>query len=187
VADKGGIQLLPETKRKIEVKVPGENRLIYAGSAAIAVVILLFFGLNTYVASLENRLKTLDNQLLALNSKRDKKSEADLNALQKQTELISQLLNRHIFWTQALGKIENSFQPQAQLSGLIGSADKRQIILSGKATNYSTVAHEISSLLASDGVQDVNVDSIKTTNTGNLEFILEVMFDENKFLLKSAH
>lgn len=185
MADKGGIQLLPETKRKIDIKVPGENRLFYAGLAAMTMVGVLFLGLNSYSNSLEERINQLDTQLTSLNNERDKETEEDLRALDQQTDLVSQLLSRHLFWTKAFSQVENSFQQQIQLNSFSASAAKKEIVMAGLAANYTAIAQQISSLLANDGVIDVDLNNIKASNTGKMEFIMKVIFDEDKFLIKS--
>ena len=81
--DQNGLQLLPETRRKIEVKVPGENRLINMGIAVLVLMLVLVGGLYFYKITLEDRKTGLDTQIVNLEKERDKKVEANLLTLSK--------------------------------------------------------------------------------------------------------
>jgi hypothetical protein len=41
-------QLLPGTKKRLGIKVPGENRFLYAGSAILGAVLVTSFAMNRY-------------------------------------------------------------------------------------------------------------------------------------------
>ena len=45
-----GLQLLPGTKKRLGIKVPGENRFLYIGSAVLGAIIVATFWLNFQVA-----------------------------------------------------------------------------------------------------------------------------------------
>ena len=53
----GGIQLLPETRKKIEVKMPGENRLLTIGTILLVLVMVLFVGLKSLTHGYEQQVR----------------------------------------------------------------------------------------------------------------------------------
>ena len=72
---KGGLQLLPETRRRVDIKVPGENKFLFSGAAVLAAVFVLFLGLNFYSSFLTKKIASIDNDLMILEKQRDKKNE----------------------------------------------------------------------------------------------------------------
>ncbi len=94
------------------------------------------------------------------------------------------LLANHIFWTKALGKLESAGQQQIQLKSLAASAAKKEVIASGRAPNYTAIARQIASFVADEAVKDVNLSDAKVSNIGGIEFSMQLLFDESKFLRK---
>ncbi|MBX4211622.1 MAG: hypothetical protein KW806_02405 [Candidatus Yanofskybacteria bacterium] len=170
MADQGGIQLLQETRKSIVVRVPGENRLLYLGITAAAMVFVLFVGLNSYANSLETKVQNIDAQLVALNRQRDKKTEQNLVALSKQAQLISQLLDQHVKLTSVLRTLESSLQSQVRFKNFSLTTITQELTFQATAGNYSSVARQIASFLAAQGISDVKVTNVKTLNTGGTEF-----------------
>ena len=78
---KDGLKLLPGTKRKLGIKVPGENRFLYVGSAIMGAVLVTMFALGRYQASLEKQVELINNQLVESERARDKKGEQNLITL----------------------------------------------------------------------------------------------------------
>lgn len=182
--DRGGIQLLPETRKKIEVNVPGENRLVYIGSALLIVVIGLFVVLNGMTNTLEKQIKDKNAQLVQLNTSRDKEIEGQLSALSKQTALIKNFLDSHVFWTNALGKVQQALQQQVEISLLSGNLVSHEISLSALAPDFTTIARQIASFTADDGIKDVEVSNAKSDNGGKYGFTIKIIFDPEKYLKK---
>ena len=55
-----GLQLLPETRRRIDINVPGENKLIYTGITVLVLILALVGGLYLYKNNLENKIASLE-------------------------------------------------------------------------------------------------------------------------------
>lgn len=184
MAEIGGLQLLPETRKKIELQIPGENRYLYSGIALLSLVLAIFAAVYLYNRSLEEQMASYDNRLSGLESKRNKSDEQDLLAFSKQAGLMTTALANHIFWTQALAKISSLTQNQVQVKSLSASVDKKEVILTANAANYSTIARQVASFISDDSIADVNVGEMKTQTSGRLEFTLQLQYSPAKLLQK---
>jgi hypothetical protein len=182
MADRGGIQLLPETRKKIEIKIPGENRMLYIGSTALAVVVAVYVGLSWYVNTLNDELTTINASII--NLKRDKEAEKNLANLQKQTNLVAKLIDNHIFWTKALARVSGSIVPGVQMKSFSGVLSKKETFFKAVAPNYSTIARQLASLVADDGIVTLDLGNAKALNTGGYEFTVQMKFNPDKYLLK---
>ncbi len=180
--DQNGLQLLPETRRKIEVKIPGENRLIYAGTAILVLMLVLVGGLYFYKGILEDKKTGLDAEIVNLEKARDKKVETNLLTLSKQLSLLSTLLDSHIVWSKALGKVEGLLQPQVQFLTFSAAVLDNRFEFKALATNYTVVARQIAALVSDDSIKDLALTNVHVLTTGKLEFSLKLEFDKTKFL-----
>ena len=180
--DQNGLQLLPETRRKIEVKVPGENRLINMGIAVLVLMLVLVGGLYFYKITLEDRKTGLDTQIVNLEKERDKKVEANLLTLSKQLSLISTLLDSHIVWSKALSKVEGLLQPQVQFLSFSAAVSDNRFEFKALANNYTVVARQIAAFVSDDSIKDVALTNVHVLTTGKLEFSIKIEFDKTKFL-----
>lgn len=180
--DQGGIQLLPESRRKIDIRTPGENRWVYAGVAALVLVFSVAAGLVFYRSGLEDKLAGLDTNLTNLEKKRDKKVEANLLTLSQQLALTTQLLNNHIFWSKALAKIEALTQPQVQFSTFNALAAEGKFEIKASTLNYTVLARQIAAYVSEDSIKDIDLSNVHVLTNGRLEFNIRITFDKNKFL-----
>ncbi|OGN05878.1 MAG: hypothetical protein A2746_00815 [Candidatus Yanofskybacteria bacterium RIFCSPHIGHO2_01_FULL_44_22] len=180
--DKNGLQLLPETRRKIEVKVPGENRTVYAGIAVLVLVVAAAAGLYFFGNSLGNKIIGLDGELNNLENQRDKKAEANLLVLDKQLSLISVLLNDHIYWSKAMAKVESLLQGQVQFENLAAATPDSKFDFKALAANYTTIARQIAAFMSDESIKDVVLNNVNTLTNGKLEFNMQITFDKAKFL-----
>lgn len=182
MADQNGLQLLPETRRKIEIKIPGENRFIYAGITILVLMLVLVGGLYFYKISLENKKTELDAKIASLEKDRDKKVETNLVILNKQLSLISSLLDSHVIWSKALNKIENLLQPQVQFLSFSATVSDNKFEFKALATNYTVVAKQIAAFVSDDSIKDVTLNNVHVLTSGKLEFNLKLEFDKTKFI-----
>src|SRR3989338_1887467 len=166
--NQNGLQLLPETIRKIEVKVPGENRLVYAGITVLVLVLIVTGGLYFYKNGLEEQ--------------RDKNAEGNLLTLSKQLSLISNLLDSHIVWSKALGKVEGLLQPQVQFLSFSAAISDNRFEFKALATNYTVVARQIAAFVSDDSIKDIELTNVHVLTSGKLEFSIKLEFDKTKFL-----
>ena len=182
MADQGGIQLLPESRRKITIKTPGENRWMYAGVAALVLVSSIAAGLAYYRSGLEDDLAVFDADLINPEKQRDKKVESNLLTLNKQLTMTSTLLNNHIFWSKALAKIGALTQPQVQFSTFNAMAEEGRFEIKAFTLNYTTLAKQIAAYVSDDSVKDIDLSNVHVLTNGRLEFTVQLTFDKNKFI-----
>ena len=182
MADQGGLQLLPETRKKIEITTPGENRLITAGGVILLITLVFAGTLYFYMKSLENKLEVLDTEIVALEQRRNKQSEQNILIFNKQVSMLSNILNSHAYWTTAFSKIEGLLQNQIQLNNMTTSLSDSKIDFGATAANYTTIARQIAAFLSDESVKDVALNRVNTLTNGQLEFNMQIIFDGTKFL-----
>lgn len=182
MSNTSGLQLLPETRKKIEVMVPGENRVIVIGSIILSIITMLAGWLYFYRNSLENKLSSLDAEIVALEQQRNKQAEQNILVFNKQISILSSLLNEHPYWTSGFSKIENLTQNQVQFENMTMSLTENKISFKAIAANYTTIAKQIASFLSDESIKDIALNKVNTLTNGQLEFTMQVLFDKNKFL-----
>ncbi|HXK40757.1 MAG: hypothetical protein A3G03_01765 [Candidatus Taylorbacteria bacterium RIFCSPLOWO2_12_FULL_44_15c] len=178
----GGLQLLPETRKKIEIITPGENRLLIIGAAVLAIVAVLAGGLYFYKNSLENKLVSLDAEIAALEQKRNRQAEQNILVFNKQLSMLSDLLNKHSYWTTAFSKIEGLTQSQIQFDSLTATMADNRVDFKATAANYTTIARQIAAFLSDESITDINLSKVNTLTNGRLEFTMQIYFNRSKFL-----
>ncbi len=178
----GGLQLLPETRKKIEIITPGENRLLIIGAAVLAIVAVLAGGLYFYKNSLENKLVSLDAEIAALEQKRNRQAEQNILVFNKQISMLSNLLNKHAYWTTAFSKIEGLTQSQIQFDSLTATMADNRVDFKATAANYTTIARQIAAFLSDESITDINLNRVNTLTNGQLEFTMQIIFDRDEFL-----
>ena len=182
MADQGGLQLLPETRRKIDIKVPGENRLLYSGVAILILILIAMGGLYFYRNTMESKIVELDAQISALEKTRDKNVETNLLTLSKQLSLISTLLDSHVVWSKAFGKVESLLQPQVQFLTFAAAVSDNRFEFKALAPNYTVVAKQMAALVSDDSIKDFALINVHVLTSGKLEFSIKIEFDKTKFI-----
>ena len=182
MADKGGLQLLPENRKRIDVKIPGENRLTYIGAALIVLVLMIVGGLWLYSENLADQITANDEQIAALESQRDTKAEQNLITLSKQVSITSQILKNHIYWSVGLSKIESAVQNNIQFKSLSAVLGEGSLHIRALSDNYTTIARQLAAFVADDSIKDVTLDGLSTLTSGKLDFSTKVEFNKAKFL-----
>jgi len=183
MADKGGIQLLPENRKRIDVKIPGENRLIYIGMTLIVFVLVLAGGLWLYSNNLSKQIKADDEQLAALEKQRDSKAEQNLLTLSKQLSLTKQILKNHVYWSMGLSKIESALQNNVQFKSFSATLNEKSFNVQALSDSYSTIAKQLAAFVSDDSVKDVTLNNVSTLTSGKLNFNIRVEFNPTKFLM----
>lgn len=177
------IQLLSGSRRKLEVKVPGENRPLFMGGIFLVAVGMAWGGLWYYFNSLHAQLMNLDNELSVLESSRDRKSEKDILAWEKRLVLAGKVVGDHLVWSEALSKIQAAVPSTVQFSTLSVNAQSEHIDIKATAPSYMVVAKHIAAFAAEPVFTEVSINKISGLPSGLLEYDLRVTFDRNKLLL----
>lgn len=186
MSNTGGLQLLPETRKKIDVMTPGENKVIAIGGVMLAIIAVLTGGIYFYQNSLEDKLASLDAKLVTLEQQRNKQTEQNILVFNKQLSMLSNLLNEHAYWTTGLTKIEGLTQPQVQFDSLTATLVDNKVGLKAVAANYTVVARQIAAFLSDESIKDITLSRVNTLTNGRLEFTMQLIFDKSKFLAKRS-
>ena len=181
--DQGGISLLPEARRRLEITVPGENRPFYYGGAVLLLVVLIFAGLKFYTSYLTSSLTEIENEVALIESQRNREFEQEVLRLNKQFSLVGNILKGHLIWSNVISSVQSRTPPQIQIRTLLGDTTEAKLDISGRALNYTTVAKQIAALLSYESVTDVVLDKVSVFSSGFLEYNMRLYFDKDKFLL----
>lgn len=179
----GTISLLPESRRRLEINIPGEKRPLYFGVAVILLVLVVFAGLKFYQSSLTNNLAEIENEINAGEVKRDKEFEKEAVLLHKQFSLVGDLMQNHTVWSNVLITLQSLAPSQIQLKTVLGDITENKIEVIGRAPNLTTIAKQIAALLSNEAILDVSLDKASASSIGILEYSLRIIFDRNKLLL----
>jgi len=182
--DAGGLQLLPETRKKIEVRVPGQNRPVILGLIFVILILGFYFGLKLYNSSLLSSITQIDTQLSALEKSRDKGVEQKLLNLKGQLSIVGPLIDSHLFWSQGLSKIQSLVQSQVQFKSINADSVASKVVFQATAANYTTVAKQIAAFYMDDSITDIILSKAASTPTG-VDFTMQLSFDPAKFLMRT--
>lgn len=174
---------MPGTKKKLGIKVPGENRFLYVGSAILGATIVALFVLGRYQASLKDKITQINNQIVTLDQARDKKSEQDLRNIKYRIDTVEQLLSDHIYWTQAFSVMVNLLQGNVRFKVFSGNTNTDTISILLQATSYTALAKQLASFLTEESIADFSLGKVSPTG-GFLEASIEINFDKIRLLQK---
>ena len=186
MADKGGLQLLPENRKRIDVKIPGENKLIYVSLGLIALALIITGGLWLYSNKLTIKIVTADEGIATLEKQRGELKEAEqkLVTLSKQISLTNQILKNHLYWSIGLSKIETSLQGNIQFKSFSTNMSEETFRIQALSDSYTTIAKQLAAFVAEDSIKDISLDNVNALNSGKLDFNTKIKFDKTKFLQK---
>ncbi|MBI2065280.1 MAG: hypothetical protein HYT62_04465 [Candidatus Yanofskybacteria bacterium] len=179
---KGEIQLLPGTKKRLGIRVTGENRFLYIGSAILGAAIVGAFWFNFNIKALETQIKNLDEQLFILEQKRDKKAELSVQTTRQQVLVATQLIDDHVYLTKAFSKMESLVKEDVQVKNIAYDLIGNKISMRAKATSYTVIAHQLASLLSDDSILDVSLGKMTPSSDGIIEFSLDLSYTPSKLL-----
>lgn len=184
MSDVGGLQLLPETRKKIDIRIPGQNRSVVLSVILLVLILGLFFGLITYKNSLVSSIADIDAQLADLERARDKKLESSLLDLHQQIAVVNPILSAHIFWSDAMIKIQSITLPQVQFQSINADVPSKKLAAKMLVSNYTTLAKQIAAFYTVESITDVILNKVQSQPTGKLDVTIQILFDTNKLLLK---
>lgn len=179
------VSLLSESRRKLEIKVPGENRWVFIGLAVVATVLIIWGAFQLYLKNLESNLAEFNNSIVELDRARDKKFEKELLTLDRQFGLTGELLRKHIIWSGALAKIQSLTPALSQFVGFSANAAENKLNAKVLAPSYTVIAKHIGALLSDKdkAFKDVDLNKITGRPSGQWEYDLQITFDSQKLLM----
>jgi len=184
MAGKNGLQLLPEIKRRVDIKQPGSNKFLYVGALVLALVLVASYFVNSYRSSLESQLSDLNNELLLIERSRDKKAEKNLQIISGQLAIAATRLRNHLFWSEGFAKIENLLKDEVQIITLSADITGSSITFKAVTTSYTSLARQVAAFLTDEGIEDVSLGEARVKTDGKLEFSMILNFDSDIFIKK---
>jgi len=181
----GGIQFLPESRRDIEVIVPGENKLLVIGAILLFLASGIWGGLLWFSSTLEEKVQTKDVELSNLEKQRDKGVEQNLFDAKAQLSQVGAVLDNHFIGSRLLTVLQNRTSPQTQYKKMSIDVEKGAISAEAEALNYTAVAKQIASYLSEDLIKDVNLSESSVQTTGRVLFKMTILFDRGSFQLSN--
>lgn len=187
MSNEAGIQLLPESRKEIEVKIPGENNLIYFGLGVIGVVLVVFGGLYYYSISLQGKVSLLDAEFQALETQRSKEAEKNILTVKDQMADVGRIIDNHPVWSYFLKKIQSKTSPQFKFETMGISFGDGQISFEAETLNYTILARQIASYLSEDIVEDVRLEEAKLSTTGRVRVVMKILLNTDDIILKTIN
>lgn len=174
------LELLPEKRKKIEFGE--EKRFKFNFSILFLLLALaLYGGLFFYNKNLAGKIKNLDNKMLNLTKDRDKEKEGQILEVKGKLEQVGTILENHIFWSKAFGRIKELTLPSIQFQSFEGSSPESKIEFKGIAPNLTTLAIQTANFVNNDLIKDVFISQIKIVSSNEVEFFAKLIID-SKFL-----
>ena len=180
------IQLLPERRREIEIKIPGENKPLFLGLGAIGLVLVLFLGMRIYSSSFQSKITELDVELKSLDSKREKDTEDKIILVKNQFTKVGEVLDNHIILSRLFKKIQAKTSSQIQFKSMKISLVDQKVDSEAEAANYTVVARQIVSYLSDGTIKDVKINDVKVFPNGRLGLSMTLVFNSEDLMLKAT-
>jgi len=152
---------------------------------ALVVLGSLFYGGTVfYLKNLDKNMEVISQEILDLENKRDPDTEKIMIDLNERINILKDLLKNHFYWSQALGKIEESTIPEVYISdaGFNIEFEKVNINISGNTTTYTNLARQILSYQEEPLVEKVKVSGISLDEKAGIKFDLAIIFSKNLIL-----
>lgn len=185
MSDNQIIQLLPESRREIEVKIPGENKPLFLGLGAVGIVLVLFLGLQFYSSSFQNKINELDIESKALDSRREKDTEDKIILLKDQFNKVGNILDNHVILSYLFKKIQAKTSPQIQFKSIKISLTDQKVDSEAEVANYTVLARQIVSYLSDEMIKDVKINEAKVFPNGRLGINMTLVFNAGDLMLKA--
>lgn len=181
MADAGGLQLLPETRKRIEVRVPGQNKPVFRSAIFVLVVIGIYFGFLIYQKSLSRQIDLVKEDFLKFEKSRDKENEQKLLDFKDQLANINPLLSGHIIASEAFVRLQRLIEPTVQFQNLGLDLAKGEYLFVAAADSYATIAKQAAAFYKDGGVTNVLVNKADNLPTGRVEFTMTLNLNLAEF------
>lgn len=180
MADAGGLQLLPETRKRIQYSTPGQNRLLYISLAFIVLLGLIYGGLYYYKSTVRSKLDDIENKLVKNEEARSKADEEKILELKKTLAVVEPLYNSKISFTQVFNRVQSLVVPQVQFDSLIVNFDKKEYGFKAYGASFAIVAKQVSAFYSDASITDISLGKVISGSDGKIEFYINLKFDPTK-------
>ena len=153
--------------------------LIISILVATSIVGAAYFDLSYCIADNEIQVSDLDQKIITL-EQNITKTENEIELLEAQMKIISEVLDKHIYWTNFFQFLEEYTLNEIHYQKFSGTPNG-QYALSATAPNFSIIEAQINKMLESKYVRNVSVDSA-TNNGNNVGFNLNLNLDPIIFI-----
>ncbi|MBI3290686.1 hypothetical protein HYZ76_00220 [Candidatus Falkowbacteria bacterium] len=129
--------------------------------SAILIVTAIYFGILWYQFNITRQIAVLENEIKSLDIKIAGYEEDRLEALdlQKRLQLIRELLDKHIYWTQFFSLLERHTISDVYYTNF-SMAGRDKLVISAVGKDYKSVAQQLVAFQeAGDFVKSVRIDS----------------------------
>jgi len=154
------------------------NNLFWVLVEVVVVLLLIFGGIKIYQSSLQKEISNLENEITALDAKRDSNLENEMKSTIASFEKIEPLLNSHIKASKIFTILENDTYADAQISNFNFNAKESTLILSVNSPTAQALAMQTSLFRADSNVKAVEVGGFSFSDEG-INFQLKVTLDPN--------
>ena len=178
------LQLLPGTKKRLGIKVRGENRFLYIGSAILGATLVTMFAFGRYESSLQSRVEQLNTQIADFEKTRNKNEEQNLRLVKERIETANRLLDGHFYWSKALDTVVGLLQSEVRFKSFAGDVTTGKISINVQALNYAVLAKQIASFLTEESISNFTLSKITPAASGILETGIEINFNKERLLQK---
>ncbi len=151
--------------------------------ALLILSLLLYGGLLLYQSKLDENLKSIKQEIVNLDQRRDPETEKIIVDLDKKIETIKGLFENHVYWSKLFAKAEALTLPEVYFSGVnFEFSNGIRLLLAGNALTYTTIARQMLSFQEDSSVEGVKVSGISLSSEGGVDFDLEISFSKDILL-----
>ncbi|HXV26805.1 MAG TPA: hypothetical protein VD862_02180 [Candidatus Paceibacterota bacterium] len=173
---------MPETRQQAVRRAVKGNTMVYGGIAIGVLVLVINIILSAYATNLNEQIASLDGQLRTQEQSRDRDEERRLQAIQKQSRLMGQLLSNHLYWSRAFETIEGLMQSGVTMQSIAADVSDGTVQFGAAAGSYGVIAQQLASFLAGQGVKDVLLTGASADPSSGIEFDGEIIIDTTAVL-----
>lgn len=183
----GGLQLLPETKKKIEFSAPGQSKLMIFAAVFFGLLLAGYGGLIYYNGLVLREIDKVNAALDQVEKSRIRKDEDKLLKLKNDLTIVQPLLENHVYWSAAFERVQKLVQPAVQFNSLTVKLDRNEYAFKAITGSYATIAKQIAAFYTDDAITDVAVGKITSLPNGRLEFDTQLILNTEKILKKNKN
>jgi len=133
-------------------------------------------GIKIYLNSVRSNIEDLKKQEAEIFSSQDKETAEKIADLEKRANLAQEFLKAHIYSSEILNSIAALTLPKVKWDTYTLSVKEREVILKGRAADYSVLAKQLFTLEQSS-YSNVTVSGIALDKDGTVTFGVNFNFD----------
>ncbi len=153
----------------------------------LVILSLLFYGgLFLYQSNLKKNLKSIENEIIVMDSERNTELEKNIIDTDKRINLLKNLFQNHLYWTAMFKKMEELTIPEVYFSEARFSLSlgKLEAGLEGSSGTYTNLARQMVSFQEDSLVEKVKVSGISLDEEKGIKFGLSIIFSKDILLRK---